>query len=705
MTHNLTEIALAYYAQGYVPLRVEPGSKAAASRGWQNLTPSEESVRRTFSRPSNIGLRTGDVKNDGTCLVAIDLDVDDASLVSAIEQAIGVIVPCKRGRKGYTWFFRLDRQQKTHKIYLNRDDKKTAVIDVLCRGAQTVVPPSLHATTGAPYIWVSGPPLDQHPYSKLPLLSEKVIDEIEGFCKRPDDPISRLRDMQWRGVGGGGNTHDICLAAVASMVSRGWPDEVIHARIDRAKRDACEAAGAPYDWPESEATVQAWIVSARAKNYGDNPAGSGKQTHGVIAARFAGEHLNSYRYDRDRRNWYAFEDGVWKEDTEHLIFHAIELFLPVDQRDVGKIFGVLKSLQNRPELTMRQGDWDRHHHLLQTPGGTVDLRTGEMGQPAPTNFITRSTSVAPSPITPDCLWLKKLVDWFGDEKAELEYHQILAGYCLTGETRHPCLPVWIGPGGDGKSVISNTYRNIMADYARTSTDTAFIESRQSQHPEEIAWLRGSRLVLVNEVSGTWHEPRIKAITGGENMSAAFKGGKVFEFTPNFKILVTGNQAPRLRSVGPEFRRRIHSYNFTRKIVDPDPLLSQKLRDEYGQILTWMIEGAVKYYENGLGRSPVVESSSAEYFSDNDVIQQWIEERVTPELNTRVEGRLAYMDFQTWCEDGGVRFIMTRTDFTRALKAKGFVSKPASLPGHPNPVRVYVGFRLAVWPNARGNPDF
>ena len=131
MSDNLIESALAYYAQGYVPLRVEPGSKAAASKGWQSLTPTEEAIRRWFSRPSNIGLRTGDVKPDGTCLIAIDLDIEDTILVGVIEQAIGGAVPCKRGRKGYTWFFRLDQQQKTHKIYLHRGGKKTHVIDVL----------------------------------------------------------------------------------------------------------------------------------------------------------------------------------------------------------------------------------------------------------------------------------------------------------------------------------------------------------------------------------------------------------------------------------------------------------------------------------------------------------------------------------------------------------------------------------------------
>lgn len=690
---NLIEVALAYLSNGYIPLRVELGSKAAAHAGWQKLTPNEVSIRRSFGRPSNIGLRTGDVKKDGTCLIAIDLDVDDVDLISVIEEAIGQKVPCKRGRKGYTWFFRLDRQHKTTKIYLHRDESKTPVIDVLCRGSQSVVPPSIHAATGEPYIWVAGTPLTELPYAELPVLSESVLDEITGYCRRSDDPIAQLRLMQWQGVGGGGNTHDTCVAAVASMVSRGWSSEDIHARIDRAKRSACEAAGAPYDWPEAQRTVQGWIDSARAKNFGSNPPGTGKQTHGVIAERFAAEHRDIFRYDRDRKGWYAFENGYWKEDSGHLVFHAIEQFLSVDLQNSGMVNGVLRSLENRPELSVRQPDWDRDNHLLHTPAGTVDLRTGQITSAAASDYITRSTSVAPAALMPDCLWLAKLREWFGDDPAELEYHQILAGYFLTGETRDPCLPIWLGPGGDGKSLIANTYRVIMGGYARTSTDTAFVETRHSQHSEEIAWLTGRRLVLLAEVTGTWHESRIKAVTGGENMSASFKGGKVFEFTPRFKLLVTSNQPPRLRSVGPEFRRRVHSYLFTRKIESPDPQLFEKLMDEHGQILSWMIEGAVKYYRGFLPRSPVVIASSEEYFNDNDTLGQWLEDRAEVEEGAKVEGQFAYVDFVDWCRDAGISQPMSRAAFTRAIKARGFEAKPASMPGRSSPVRVYVGFRL------------
>src|SRR6185369_3662970 len=150
-------------------------------------------------------------------------------------------------------------QIKTQKVYWERNGTKTPAIDILCRGAQTVVPPSIHPKTGQPYRWVAGTPLDQIDHAKLPRFTLSVIDEIRGLCRRADDPIAALNDMEWLGVGGGGNTHDTCVSAVASMVTRGWSDEDIFSRINRAKREACERAGVAYDWPQAQKVIGGWI--------------------------------------------------------------------------------------------------------------------------------------------------------------------------------------------------------------------------------------------------------------------------------------------------------------------------------------------------------------------------------------------------------------------------------------------------------------
>jgi hypothetical protein len=208
----------------------------------------------------------GDMQKDGTCLIAVDIDLEEHQLIRCVEMAIGEKVPVKRGKKGFTYIFRMDREYKTHKIYWTRDGKKRRR-STCWQGSQTVIPPSIHPDTKQPYQWVAGTPLDQIDYRTLPVFTPTVIDEISGFCKRPDDYIYALNDMEWLGVGGGGNTHDTCVQAVASMVGPKWPDRDIQERVQRAKREACERAGTPYDWPQAEKVIQEWIDSSRDKKF------------------------------------------------------------------------------------------------------------------------------------------------------------------------------------------------------------------------------------------------------------------------------------------------------------------------------------------------------------------------------------------------------------------------------------------------------
>jgi phage/plasmid-associated DNA primase len=183
------------------------------------------------------------------------------------------------------------------------------------------------------------------------------------------------------------------------------------------------------------------------------------------------------------------------------------------------------------------------------------------------------------------------------------------------------------------------------------------------------------------------------VTGGENLSAAFKGGRVFDFKPEFKLLVTSNDPPSLRSVGPEMRRRFHVYAFTRSVSNPDTHLRQRLQEEAGAILRWMIEGAVAYYRQGLFRSPVVEAANDEYFLDNDPVQQWLDERTEKGEGFRVESAEAYSDFVAWSEAAGSRHPMTRPTFTKRLRAKGIENTTGVVERGANPVRIYSGIRL------------
>ena len=140
-------------------------------------------------------------------------------------------------------------------------------------------------------------------------------------------------------------------------------------------------------------------------------------------------------------------------------------------------------------------------------------------------------------------------------------------------------------------------------------------------------LRGARLVMTTETEEgrAWAEARIKALTGGDPITARFMRQDFFTFTPAFKLTISGNHKPALRNVDDAARRRFNVVPFVQKPMTPDPDLSEKLKAEWPGILRWMIDGCLAWQRDGLVRPKAVLDATAEYFAEQDVLAQWVEE--------------------------------------------------------------------------------
>jgi putative DNA primase/helicase len=271
--------------------------------------------------------------------------------------------------------------------------------------------------------------------------------------------------------------------------------------------------------------------------------------------------------------------------------------------------------------------WDADPYKLGTPGGTVDLWTGQIGPATPGDMITRLAGVAPEKGTPE-RWLQFLEEATGGDAALIRFLQQVAGYSLTGDTREQALFFIYGPGGNGKSVFLNTLVHILGDYAAIAGMDTFTACRSDRHPTDLAMLAGARLVSASETDEgrAWAEARVKQLTGGDRIAARFMRQDFFEFVPRFKLVIVGNHAPMLNNVDEAIRRRFNVVPFTRQPLNPDRELEAKLKFEAGRILNWMIAGCIDWQTSGLLRPEVVTAATSDYFETQDVFGQWLDER-------------------------------------------------------------------------------
>jgi putative DNA primase/helicase len=185
---------------------------------------------------------------------------------------------------------------------------------------------------------------------------------------------------------------------------------------------------------------------------------------------------------------------------------------------------------------------------------------------------------------------------------------------------------------------------------------AITSSNSDRHPTDLAGLRGARLVtsIETEEGRRWAESRIKALTGGDPISARFMRQDFFEYTPQFKLIIAGNHKPGLRSVDEAIRRRFNLIPFTVTIPaeERDPALGEKLQKELPGILAWMIEGCTLWSLQGLDPPRIVTDATAAYLESEDAIAAWVEDCCERDPNTSSTRSALFKSWSDWATVNG-----------------------------------------------------
>ncbi len=354
-----------------------------------------------------------------------------------------------------------------------------------------------------------------------------------------------------------------------------------------------------------------------------------------VATRIANEHQDHIRYDCEQGKWYIWNSSIWKRDKRNSVLNICRTTMSKLQEDdlVGPketsasySQGVKTFLECDPILVVETDIWDKNPDILATPQGTIDLRAGTIREAIRDDYITRQTLVSPDDRTP-VRWLQFLNEATQGDTDLQTYLQTICGYFLTGRTEEHALFFVYGNGGNGKSVFLNTLRYILGELAQNAAIQTFMESKYESHPADLAMLQGARLVTASETEQgrAWAESKIKQLTGGDPITARFMRQDFFTYQPKFKLLIIGNNKPVLKNVDDAMRRRLHLIPFTHKPAQPDHKLEQKLKEEAGAILSWMMEGARRWYAEGIKKPLAVVRATENYFTDQDVFTQWLEE--------------------------------------------------------------------------------
>lgn len=412
------------------------------------------------------------------------------------------------------------------------------------------------------------------------------------------------------------------------------------------------------------------------------------------ARRFADRHLQDLRRCEEWSKWLLWDGTRWKQDGR---LQALALVRTLCAGMASEARLMLEGQKGRntayklgskitasaiEQLSRADQRWaiaaedlDHDPWLLNTPGGTVDLRTGTTQPHRREDLITKIVRVPPASAgTVAPKWEAFLRQVFADDLELIGYIRRLLGYSLTADTSEEMFAFAYGSGANGKGTLFNTFSWILGDYAMTAPLGMFMALKAEKHETELAQLVGRRLVIASEVEADakWAETRIKALTGRDRVRARFMRQDFFEFEPVAKYIVFGNHRPNLKNADEAMRRRLHMIPFAVTIpaAERDHALRDKLKAEAPAILRWAIEGCLQWQSEGLKPPAKVKEATEAYLEAQDTFAEWLEEATDLDQHAREAFRHLYESWKTYADRLGEPPGSSKA-FSAKLEDRGF----------------------------------
>jgi putative DNA primase/helicase len=270
-------------------------------------------------------------------------------------------------------------------------------------------------------------------------------------------------------------------------------------------------------------------------------------------------------YVKEHRTWTYFDGQRWVLDDAAAARMAHETVRGIVREAAGgdpddlqqairwqktseanaRIRSLLDIASQLEGLSISQEAFDTHSHLVNFTNGTFDLRGGKFREARASDLMTRMAGCEWEQNATAPRFVQFISEVVGGDENDAHYLRKLAGYILSGDRKEQRLQILIGDGGDGKSTFIETLKRLMGDYQTTLAATSISAQNTATIPNDIAKLAGKRLATISELPQKLHvnTQLVKAMSGGDTMTARFLHKEFFDFQPTAQLVVATNFYP------------------------------------------------------------------------------------------------------------------------------------------------------------------
>ena len=366
------------------------------------------------------------------------------------------------------------------------------------------------------------------------------------------------------------------------------------------------------------------------------------------AERFREAWAGKVLFIKEYRMWAVFDGQRWQLDDAAVARFAHETVRQISREAViedpeelqqavrwqktsesnARLKALLDISSQLEGLTIGQDAFDVEPNLINFTNGTLDLKTGVFREARPEDMITKMTGCAWDPDAKAPRFKQFVIEVVDGNGEDAKYLQKMSGYILSGDRREQRLQFLVGDGGDGKSTFMETFKRLTGDYQTTLSATSISAANTASIPNDIAKLSGKRLATISELPQKLqvNTQLVKAISGGDTLTARFLHKEYFDFEPTAQLLIATNFYPYADPEDKAYFRRLAMLRFPITFTDGnhDKDLKTKLLSELPGIAAWAVEGYRMYLSEGLQMTPSMLAELKNYKKFTDPLTGFFE---------------------------------------------------------------------------------
>ncbi len=451
---------------------------------------------------------------------------------------------------------------------------------------------------------------------------------------------------------------------------------------------------------------------------------------------FAALHKDRIVYAKNSQQWFVWDRHCWKRDDLDEAVSAVERVacryadeIPIlkqeindayalgdaegetvkrrNNKTIGDIYSRVGRLRKREgrnncllfahtnpanQLAITGREFDLDPWLLAAPNGVVNLKTGELEDGVPADYVSKRTMAPFYGIGVKAaknIWTETLEQIYDGDTELIAYLQRLLGYGITGLSIEHVFPVMLGRGRNGKSLIIEAISHALGDYCGIVPAEMLLESSRqtnaAQSTPELMALKGLRLAIASETDEgrRFSAARVKWLTGGDTITArGLYDRHPTQFDPTHLVILLSNHEPGAPDSDMAFWERCfliqHRISFVNREPSgdrerrADPSLPMKLRQAGPDILAWLVEGCLEWQRIGLQPPASVIKSTAEYKEETDYIGQFLEVATIKKEGTSEGASSLYTAFIIWYLGpfgGNKRWLPSQKAFGKKLRSR------------------------------------